>query len=570
MICLLVLRESRWNVGFGGSLLIVEDESVLSRCLARHFESEGVDVVVAESLSEARTVVGADRFDACLLDVGLPDGDGLSLLPAIGAERSIVITANPDSRRLASAGVRHLLPKPLDLDQASVLVRLVFDASLDADTAVACEEPDAAAAMSRDSLPRTTIVESLEGESDAGARDPIETAHPALRIMLYSHDTVGHENVRRNLLIASELAKIEPTPHVLLLSDATESTVFEKPEGVQVMALPGLPKPVTKQLGAPTLGLPLPETVSLRSSAILAATESFQPDLVVIDNLPQGVERELEEALRFLRRESRAHVVLGLRDVLDEPAAIAREWGRRRNEESIARYFDAIWVYGDRTVLDLGEEYGFSDAIRKKIAYMGYLDRRRAVGASPAASFDRTEPYALCLVGGGEDGAALARAFVEAKSVGGLRRLLVLEPFAPDDVRSELLELGRDRPDLDVIGFGDETVELVRDAACVISMGDHNTVSEILSFGKRALIVPRVRPRREQWIRARRLAAMGLVDVCEPDSLSARQIEDWIEKAFRIRDREPARLDLGGLYRVRSFVEWLSRRGPEGTKVDQS
>ena len=101
-------------------------------------------------------------------------------------------------------------------------------------------------------------------------------------------------------------------------------------------------------------------------------------------------------------------------------------------------------------------------------------------------------------------------------------------------------------------------------------MGDHNTVSEILSFGKRALIVPRVRPRREQWIRARRLAAMGLVDVCEPDSLSARQIEDWIEKAFRIRDREPARLDLGGLYRVRSFVEWLSRRGPEGTKVDQS
>lgn len=557
-------------MGVGGTLLIVEDESVLSRCLARHFEAEGVDVVVAESLSEARTVVGGDRFDACLLDVGLPDGDGLSLLPAIGVERSVVITANPDSRRLASAGVRYLLPKPLDLDQASVLVNLVFDASLEADAAVDCEEPDAAAAMPPASLPRTMVVEPFEGESAAGVLDPIETERPALRIMLYSHDTVGLEHVRRNLLIASELARIEPTPHVLLLSGATESAVFEKPEGVDVMALPGLPKPVTEQCETRTLGLSLPETVALRSSAILAATESFQPDLVVIDNVPQGVERELEETLRFLRRESRAHVVLGLRDVLDEPAAIAREWGRRRNEEAIARYFDAIWVYGDRSVLDLGEEYGFSDAIRKKIAYMGYLDRRRAVGSSPAASFDRTEPYALCLVDAGEDGAALARAFVESKSVGGLRRLLVLEPFVPGEVRSELLELGRDHPDLDVIGFGDETAELVRDADCVISMGGHNTVSEILSFGKRALIVPRVRPCREQWIRARRLAAMGLVDVCEPDSISARRIEGWIEKAFRIRSREPARLDLGGLYRVRSFVEWLSRRGSESTAVGQS
>jgi len=48
-------------------------------------------------------------------------------------------------------------------------------------------------------------------------------------------------------------------------------------------------------------------------------------------------------------------------------------------------------------------------------------------------------------------------------------------------------------------------------------MGGYNTFCEILSLDKRALLVPRVNPREEQLIRARRAAELGLVDMLHPD-----------------------------------------------------
>ena len=266
-------------------------------------------------------------------------------------------------------------------------------------------------------------------------------------------------------------------------------------------------------------------------------------------------------------------MVLGLRDVLDAPEVVAREWRDAGNESAIERSFDSVWIYGDRRVVDPAREYGFGAAVREKIEFMGYLDRRSvewdsttgAAGESGAGA-----PYALCLVGGGEDGHRLAEAFVALPAVEGLRRVCVLGPFLPDARRAELRRLALDRPDLELVDFTSEPLELIRRAACVISMGGHNSVSEILSFSRPALIVPRVVPRREQWIRAHRLAALGLVDVCDPEDLSTSRLADWIEKA---RVREPVaagRVDMGGLERVRRRVEAIAgRRRPPIAGVDR-
>ena len=51
-------------------------------------------------------------------------------------------------------------------------------------------------------------------------------------------------------------------------------------------------------------------------------------------------------------------------------------------------------------------------------------------------------------------------------------------------------------------------------------MGGYNTSCEILACGRRALIVPRIIPRREQLIRAQRLSELGAVDVLHPQALS--------------------------------------------------
>jgi predicted glycosyltransferase len=49
----------------------------------------------------------------------------------------------------------------------------------------------------------------------------------------------------------------------------------------------------------------------------------------------------------------------------------------------------------------------------------------------------------------------------------------------------------------------------------VVAMGGYNTFCEILSFDKRAIIVPRTMPRLEQWIRASRAQELGLVRMVE-------------------------------------------------------
>ncbi len=98
-------------------VLIVEDEIGLRRWLASYIEGRGLAVVQVGSLAEAEVELDREAFDAVVLDVGLPDGDGLTLLSRSSAERSLVITANPDLARFERCGVVHHLAKPLDLPE---------------------------------------------------------------------------------------------------------------------------------------------------------------------------------------------------------------------------------------------------------------------------------------------------------------------------------------------------------------------------------------------------------------------------------------------------------------------
>ena len=111
-------------------ILIVDDEDVLRKHLVRFFAREGFEVASAGSRAEAAKALVSTRFGTVLIDVSLPDGDGLDLLAALDGDRrpaqTIVITAfsTPENERRATAlGVAHLLPKPVDLPHLLRVVR---------------------------------------------------------------------------------------------------------------------------------------------------------------------------------------------------------------------------------------------------------------------------------------------------------------------------------------------------------------------------------------------------------------------------------------------------------------
>jgi predicted glycosyltransferase len=77
----------------------------------------------------------------------------------------------------------------------------------------------------------------------------------------------------------------------------------------------------------------------------------------------------------------------------------------------------------------------------------------------------------------------------------------------------------------------------------------------MLSLGRPALIVPRVRPRREQLLRAGRLAARGLVDMIHPDTLTPAALAARLADAVARPPAPRGALDMNGLERVRALAD---------------
>ena len=128
--------------------------------------------------------------------------------------------------------------------------------------------------------------------------------------------------------------------------------------------------------------------------------------------------------------------------------------------------------------------------------------------------------YILVTTGGGGDGAELIHSVIHAYQQDPTlqhRALIVLGPYMPAKKRRKLMRKGADIPFIEMIEFDNRMEELIAGAKAVVAMGGYNTYCEILSFDKPALIVPRVAPRQEQLIRARRAAELGLIEMFLPE-----------------------------------------------------
>jgi predicted glycosyltransferase len=387
---------------------------------------------------------------------------------------------------------------------------------------------------------------------------------PPARVALYSHDTMGLGHMRRNMLLAQALRDSPLNAISLIIAGAREAASFTMPAGVDCLTLPALSKDGDGRYGCRHMPIGLQDLVTLRAGAIHATLEAFQPDVLIVDNVPRGAMCELDPTLRMMRAHACTRVVLGLRDVLDEPRAVRAEWRRAANEQTIRDYYDAIWVYGDEQVCDPRVAYRFGADIAARVHFAGYLDQRERLGDA-ANSGDATVEalglpagrLVLGLVGGGQDGARLADAFTRTVLPPDTNAVLIAGPFMPAVMRRDIEQRAEHNPRLRVLDFVPEPATLLARADRVVAMGGYGTTCEILSFHKHALIVPRVTPRREQSIRAERLAALGLVHTVNPQDLTPECISAWLAKDLGAPPSARAVLDFGGLCRVPELLASL-------------
>jgi predicted glycosyltransferase len=381
------------------------------------------------------------------------------------------------------------------------------------------------------------------------------------RVALYSHDALGLGHMRRNLAIAEVLARTGSHP-VLLIAGAREATAFPMPPGVDCVALPALRKRSNGHYAPRSLDVPLEGLIGLRSRTIRAALDSFAPEALIVDKVPLGLGKELEPSLNALKADRRARLVLGLRDVLDVPATARREWRAMDCDKVVRELYDRVWIYGDRRVYDPVAEYHWSPDVAVKARYTGYLDRhasrRRARLADAEALRGMELPPGrlwLCLVGGGEDGYRLANAFARVDFPEDVSGAIVAGPFMSHREVHDLRRLAQDRTRLGLLEFVEEPGELIRQSDSVVAMAGYNTICELLSLRKRALVVPRVKTRREQLIRAERMRDLDLLELLHPDRLSPAALTRWLADGPAAVRPAATRIDMEGLDRIPDLLD---------------
>ncbi|MHB8249561.1 MAG: response regulator [Acidithiobacillus sp.] len=122
-------------------ILIVEDEEKITDFLAMTLRREGYTVAIANDLAKARAMLKAmsprkgEAFDVVLLDMGLPDGDGLTLIPAIRARPGLlgpmilVLSARGEELekiRALDAGADDYLCKPFAIGEFLARLRALL------------------------------------------------------------------------------------------------------------------------------------------------------------------------------------------------------------------------------------------------------------------------------------------------------------------------------------------------------------------------------------------------------------------------------------------------------------
>ena len=376
-----------------------------------------------------------------------------------------------------------------------------------------------------------------------------------MRFLLYSHDSWGLGHLRRSLTLADALTRLHPTAAVLIATGSPCATHFRLPERCDVVKLPTVTKDDAGRYVARDLPLAIDDLVGLRRRILLETYRAWSPDVVVIDHRVTGL---LDEALPVLEQAGRDGVqrVLGLRDVVDAPEAVAREWGNERAAWALAEGYDEILVYGDRGVFDPRLEYGLPEAVARRVRFTGYLARE--VDHLRRRSLPHRRPEVLVTLGGGGDGASRAHAILDGVETAPTPwdTSIVLGPLMDAEVATTLERRARALRGVDIRRFEPDLMARIADADLVVSMAGYNTTAELLASGRPTLLLPRHTPRREQEIRARRLADRGAVTtLVDPSALELRAA---IAGSLDRRPRPDFLPDLDGARRAAEHIGHLA------------
>lgn len=379
------------------------------------------------------------------------------------------------------------------------------------------------------------------------------------RILMYTQDSFGLGHLRRATNLANALVARRADLSVLMVVDSPLAPFFDLAANIDFVKLPTVVKVAAGVFRTGRMSIGYENVRRMRANLLREIVLRFAPDVLLVDHMPGGANRELVPSLEAIRRRGLpTRRVLGLRDIIDRPAVTREVWEREGVYRELERNYDLVLIYGTPEVFATAEEYRIAEVMGGRVRYCGYVCSMEPVD-DPRQVREKLglaeEPIVVVMAGGGADAARLMHTYLEARKLLGeahpFSTLMVTGPFMPEVERKAVRDRARELGVRVRTTVGD-SLSQINAADVVVSMAGYNTLSEILRFGKRAIVVPRPGPSAEQTLRARLLSERGLIDLLEPAELDPRRLAERIEQALlgtrESRPRLP--LDLDGVARA--------------------
>jgi predicted glycosyltransferase len=351
-------------------------------------------------------------------------------------------------------------------------------------------------------------------------------------VVMYAQNGAGLGHFRRCANVAAAVVASRDDVHVVVASRSLwPAATLPLPERCDVLKLPTFAPLGDDAAGERRVLVDRedPAFVSLRSSLLTTLLRELRPRTLLVDNEPCGLQGELLEPLRVARAEGLiGRAVCGLRDIRGRPDYVVPKWRANGTSEALAELYDAVLVYGDRSLFDTAAEYGLGDSIPVAVRWVGHVFRdrpdRSADEVRAALGTARDTPLVAITAGSGADGFSLLAGYLEEVAPllpSGVRSLLVAGPLMPEE---ELAELRARCGEGQQVRRLFDTVSLLHAADAVVCRGGYNSICEAVHAGHVPVVVPRRTASGEQETRAKAFAERGLARFVSQDSGQGRAL----------------------------------------------
>ncbi len=356
------------------------------------------------------------------------------------------------------------------------------------------------------------------------SKDWVSDSGEGARLLVYSHDTFGLGHLRRCMALIRVLCQRYPDCSILLVTGSPMVHRYPMPPGADYVKLPALQKVGVADYEARTLQIPGHDVRSLRSNLILHAAQDYRPTALLVDHSPTGGSGELLPTLEWLTERGGCTRILGLRDIIDDPGEVRRRWHEEGIYQVLEQHYDHVAVYGNKDFFNTVEAYGLTPEVAARTQFVDYICSGEGASEQAAELAPAGEPMVFVTIGGGDGGGeSLLVPFLqmmrEFSAKVDFSAEVLTGPFVDTALMRRLQELAEGLP-VRLRDFVPSTREYQQRAEVVISTAGYNTVTDVLSWAKSSILVPRVLYRQEQLLRARRLQDLGLCTCLEPDSLT--------------------------------------------------